>query len=71
MSSGVGKADAEQIIPLVLARAGFEKRRFNAGNGGKRFLFCIELFLTFVSDEDVFATLIVIVESGIDIVRKR
>ncbi|KAK0449212.1 hypothetical protein EV421DRAFT_1780622 [Armillaria borealis] len=44
----------EQIIPVVLARAGFEKRRFEAGDG----------------DDETFATLIAILENGIEMVRK-
>lgn len=48
------QSEVEQIIPVVLARAGFEKRWFEAGYG----------------DEKTFATLIAILESGIDIVRK-
>ncbi|KAK0188159.1 hypothetical protein F5146DRAFT_1141608 [Armillaria mellea] len=46
--------EVEQIIPVVLARAGFEKRRFEAGDG----------------DDETFATLIAILENGIEMVRK-
>ena len=28
------KADIEQLVPAVLARAGFEKRRIESGDGG-------------------------------------
>ena len=28
------KADIEQLVPTVLARAGFEKRQIEAGKGG-------------------------------------
>ena len=28
------KADIEQLVPAVLARAGFEKRQIEAGKGG-------------------------------------
>ncbi|KAK0464624.1 uncharacterized protein EV420DRAFT_1263469 [Desarmillaria tabescens] len=48
------QSEVEQIIPVVLARAGFEKRMFEAGDG----------------DDETFATLIAILESGIDMVRK-
>ncbi|KAK0503883.1 hypothetical protein EDD18DRAFT_1411611 [Armillaria luteobubalina] len=48
------QSEVEQIIPVVLARAGFEKRRFEAGDG----------------DDETFATLIAILESGIEMVRK-
>lgn len=29
------QADVEQIVPVVTARAGFEKRQIEAGSGGK------------------------------------
>ncbi|KAK0201693.1 hypothetical protein DFS33DRAFT_1375245 [Desarmillaria ectypa] len=48
------QSEVEQIIPVVMARAGFEKRRFEAGDG----------------DDESFASLIAILESGIDMVRK-
>lgn len=38
MGSGVAKGDVEQIIPLVLARAGFEKRRLEAIEGKRAFI---------------------------------
>ncbi|KAH7885374.1 hypothetical protein F5I97DRAFT_1378091 [Phlebopus sp. FC_14] len=46
--------DAEQIIPLVLARAGAEKRTIEAGHGG----------------EDAFATLVKVMEDGLSMVRQ-
>ncbi|KIK69665.1 hypothetical protein GYMLUDRAFT_212399 [Collybiopsis luxurians FD-317 M1] len=46
--------DVEQLIPLVLARAGFEKRLIDLG----------------VSDDETVPTLIGILESGIEMVRK-
>ncbi|KAG8214448.1 hypothetical protein J3R82DRAFT_9471 [Butyriboletus roseoflavus] len=46
--------DPEQIIPLVLARAGAEKRAIEAGKG----------------DEDAFSTLIKVIEDGLVMVRQ-
>lgn len=46
--------DPEQIIPLVLARAGAEKRAIEAGRG----------------DENAFSTLIKVVEDGLVMVRQ-
>lgn len=46
--------DPEQIIPLVLARAGAEKRAIEAGKG----------------DGDAFSTLIIVVEDGLVMVRQ-
>lgn len=46
--------DPEQIVPLVLARAGAEKRAIEAGKG----------------DENVFSTLIKVVEDGLVMVRQ-
>ncbi|KIY71712.1 RNA-binding protein Prp24 [Cylindrobasidium torrendii FP15055 ss-10] len=53
MGSGVAKGDVEQIVPVVLARAGFEKRRLEA-----------------IEDDDVLTTLIVVLESGLELIRK-
>ncbi|KAF8895465.1 hypothetical protein BD779DRAFT_1619135 [Infundibulicybe gibba] len=44
--------DVEQIVPLVLARAGYEKRQMETGNG----------------DDDTLPTLIGLLESGIEMV---
>lgn len=46
--------DPEQIIPLVLARAGAEKRAIEVGKG----------------DENAFSTLIQVVEDGLVMVRQ-
>ena len=46
--------DPEQIVPLVLARAGAEKRAIEAGMG----------------DENAFSTLIKVVEDGFVMVRQ-
>ncbi|KIK95320.1 hypothetical protein PAXRUDRAFT_140954 [Paxillus rubicundulus Ve08.2h10] len=46
--------DPEQIVPIVLARAGAEKRAIEAGKGGK----------------DAFATLVKVVEEGLVMVRQ-
>lgn len=46
--------DVEQIVPVILARAGYERRRFEAGT----------------DDEDILPTLIAILEGGIEMVRK-
>ncbi|KAJ6619546.1 hypothetical protein B0H10DRAFT_2367855 [Mycena sp. CBHHK59/15] len=54
LATNLIQADVEQIVPFILARAGYEKRRFEASD----------------ADEDGFATLIVVLESGIELVRK-
>jgi hypothetical protein len=46
--------DPEQIVPIVLARAGAEKRAIEAGKGG----------------EDAFGTLVKVVEDGLVMVRQ-
>ena len=46
--------DPEQIVPLVLARAGAEKRAIEVGKG----------------DENAFSTLIQVVEDGLVMVRQ-
>ncbi|KAJ7600967.1 hypothetical protein C8J56DRAFT_813965 [Mycena floridula] len=48
------QTDVEEIIPVILARASYERRRIEAGD----------------ADEDTLATLIAILESGIEMVRK-
>lgn len=53
-SRNVLQSDVEQIIPVVLARAGFERRRIESGD----------------ADSDTFANLVAVVENGLDMVRK-
>ncbi|KAF8073869.1 hypothetical protein FPV67DRAFT_1479613 [Lyophyllum atratum] len=48
------QSDIEQIIPVILARAGYEKRRIEANP----------------DDEDILPTLIAILENGIEMVRQ-
>ncbi|KAF9013425.1 hypothetical protein BDQ17DRAFT_1386973 [Cyathus striatus] len=48
------QSDVEQIVPIVLARAGYEKRKIGAGT----------------ADEDGLATLIGVLESGIEMVHQ-
>ena len=35
MSTGLIQKDVEQIVPIVLARAGYEKRLIENDNGGE------------------------------------
>lgn len=68
------QSDVEQIIPVILARAGFEKRQIEAGNAGQyaqtqsRWSRAHHILLTSVADDDAFAVLIRTLESGIDMV---
>ncbi|KIK08003.1 hypothetical protein K443DRAFT_1909 [Laccaria amethystina LaAM-08-1] len=54
LSTNLLQTDAEQIIPVILARAGFEKRRWETGGG----------------DEDSLVTVIGVLESGVEMVHK-
>ena len=67
------QSDVEQIVPLILARAGLEKRLIETGRAGedgpKYLRFCV--LITFVlTAEDAFATLITVLESGIEMVHR-
>ncbi|KAF9497742.1 hypothetical protein BDN71DRAFT_1504719 [Pleurotus eryngii] len=54
MSTNLIHLDSEQIVPLILAWAGHERRRIEAG----------------IADEEAFATLINALQQGISLVRK-
>ncbi|KDQ62555.1 hypothetical protein JAAARDRAFT_121734 [Jaapia argillacea MUCL 33604] len=54
LSTNVIQKDVEQIVPLVLARAGFEKRQIETSKAG----------------EDAFANLVQVLEDGVAMVRK-
>jgi len=62
--------DINQIIPLVLARAGYERRRLDMGNEGTQILNYFLLRFNFLTDEDVLPTLISLVEAGIAMARQ-
>ncbi|KAG7088241.1 hypothetical protein E1B28_012255 [Marasmius oreades] len=53
LSLNLLQSDIEQVIPVVLARAGYEKRRIEGGT----------------SDDETLTTLINVLETGIDIIR--
>ncbi|KAJ7067860.1 hypothetical protein C8F01DRAFT_1078564 [Mycena amicta] len=54
LNTNLLQSDVEQLVPVILARAGYEKRLFEASEG----------------DEDRFVTLIATLEAGIELVRK-
>jgi hypothetical protein len=54
LSTNLLQSDVEQLVPVLLARAGYDRRRFEASDG----------------DEDLFVTLVAALETGIDLVHK-
>ncbi|KAJ7645566.1 hypothetical protein DFH06DRAFT_1425383 [Mycena polygramma] len=54
LSTNLLQSDVEQLVPLLLARAGYDKRRFEANAG----------------DEDRFVTMVAALETGIGLVHK-
>ncbi|KAF7365413.1 ATP-dependent DNA helicase PIF1 [Mycena venus] len=56
LSTNLLQSDVEQLVPVLLARAGYDKRRFEATDGG--------------ADEDRFITMVAALETGIDLVHK-
>ncbi|KAJ6512063.1 hypothetical protein C8R47DRAFT_1033985 [Mycena vitilis] len=54
LSTNLLQSDVEQLVPLLLARAGYDKRRFEANAG----------------DEDKFVTMVAALETGIELVHK-
>lgn len=77
MSTGLLQKDAEQLVPVVLARAAYEKRRIQEGTGGQPhrvswfvFLVTVWLFAVVYVDEDAVEILIKVLENGIAAVRQ-
>jgi hypothetical protein len=64
--------DVEQIVPVILARAGAEKRQIESGRAGKAHQLQLRLFHLIASSpgEDAFVTLITVLESGIEMVHR-
>ncbi|KAK7048174.1 ATP-dependent DNA helicase PIF1 [Favolaschia claudopus] len=54
LSTNLLQSDVEQLVPVLLARAGYDKRQFEATEG----------------DEDRFITMVAMLEAGLDLVRK-
>ncbi|KAJ7714178.1 hypothetical protein B0H16DRAFT_1808225, partial [Mycena metata] len=54
LSTNLLQSDVEQLVPVLLARAGYDKRRFEGSDG----------------DEDRFVTLVAALETGIALVHK-
>ncbi|KAJ7505514.1 hypothetical protein B0H11DRAFT_2220941 [Mycena galericulata] len=54
LSTNLLQSDVEQLVPVLLARAGYDKRRFEASDG----------------DEDRFVTMVAALETGIELVHK-
>ncbi|KAH7922022.1 hypothetical protein BV22DRAFT_1131760 [Leucogyrophana mollusca] len=72
LSTNLFGKDVQQTVQLILARAGFEKRRIEVGKGGE--ILCNAAIYTqhahINPDEEMFATLIRILEDGIALVRQ-
>lgn len=63
--------DIEQIVPVVLARVGYERRKIEAGNGGEgSHCYLLKITNPPPSDEDTLAILIGALEAGIDLVHQ-
>ncbi|KAJ7043889.1 hypothetical protein C8F04DRAFT_682003 [Mycena alexandri] len=56
LSTNLLQSDVEQLVPVLLARAGYDKRRFEGSDGDE--------------SEDRFVTLVAALETGIALVRK-
>ncbi|KAJ7075864.1 hypothetical protein B0H15DRAFT_916497 [Mycena belliarum] len=54
LSTNLLQSDVEQLVPVLLARAGYDKRRYEASDG----------------DEDQFVTMVAALETGIQLVHK-
>lgn len=74
LSANLVQQDVEQIIPLALARAGYEVRRIESGTAGTSSLCCIRAGVTdrlnCGLDEDTPGVLVQSLEDGINMVRK-
>ena len=70
MSTGLIQKDVDQIVPIVLARAGYEKRLIENDNGGEclQYLLCSNLMFASIDDAS-FTNMIKILQDGIVSVR--
>lgn len=70
LSTNLLQSDVEQIVPVLLARSGYDRRQFEGSGGMCPIPLDIGPAHRNHSDEDRFVTLIATLETGIELVHK-